>query len=351
LAVLLLCTAGADLTVGIGPRLRPWVLAGALLSFVTALLCWATLGKQLSVNSLAQGTLFLAVPLVLGAMAGVLCERVGVVNVSIEGQLLVGAFTGALVGTLTGSLWVGLLAAGLSGVAMGGLLAVFAIRYLVDQVILGVVLNVFALGLTGFFYDRLMQPQAATYNQPGVFGPVRIPLLADIPLIGGVLFDQNVFVYLMYVTVAALHVALFHTRWGLRVRAVGEQPGAADSVGIAVNRRRYATVLLGGLVAGLGGAFFTIGSVSAFSKNMTSGKGFIALAAVIFGRWSPTGALGAALLFAFADQLQSLLSIIGTPIPSEVLLMAPYLATILAVAGGVGRVRAPAADGTPYVKP
>jgi simple sugar transport system permease protein len=179
---------------------------------------------------------------------------------------------------------------------------------------------------------------------------IPIPLVSEIPIIGQVLFNQSLMVYLMYVIAAAVHVALFRTRWGLRVRAVGEHPKAADTVGINVNRLRFRNVLIAGMVSGLGGAFFTLSSVGAFGKNMTAGKGFIALAAMIFGRWSPIGAIGAALLFGFADQLQQVLSIIGTPIPSQIMLMAPYLATLFAVAGLVGRSRAPAADGVPYIK-
>ena len=339
---------------GVARVLRPAAARGltavVLLSLLGALLCWSVAGKEVSLVGVAQGTLFLSIPLILGALSGVLCERAGVINVSIEGQFLVGAFTAALAGTVAGSLWVGLLCGMLAGGLLGAALAVFAIRYLVDQVILGVVLNVFALGLTGFLYDRLLQPNAESYNAPGIFTSIKIPLLGDIPVLGPVLFDSNVFLYLTYVLLAAVHIGLFHTRWGLRVRAVGEHPTAADTVGIKVLATRYRNVVYGGLVAGLGGAFFTIGSVGAFGKNMTSGKGFIALAALIFGRWSPLGALAAALLFGFADELQLVLSSIGTPIPSQFMLMAPYLATIFAVAGLVGKVRAPKADGKPYVK-
>jgi ABC-type uncharacterized transport system permease subunit len=339
---------------GVARVLRPAAARGltavVLLSLLGALLCWSVAGTEVSLVGVAQGTLFLSIPLILGALSGVLCERAGVINVSIEGQFLVGAFTAALAGTVAGSLWVGLLCGMLAGGLLGAALAVFAIRYLVDQVILGVVLNVFALGLTGFLYDRLLQPNAESYNAPGIFTSIKIPLLGDIPVLGPVLFDSNVFLYLTYVLLATVHIGLFHTRWGLRVRAVGEHPTAADTVGIKVLATRYRNVVYGGLVAGLGGAFFTIGSVGAFGKNMTSGKGFIALAALIFGRWSPLGALAAALLFGFADELQLVLSSIGTPIPSQFMLMAPYLATIFAVAGLVGKVRAPKADGKPYVK-
>ena len=187
-------------------------------------------------------------------------------------------------------------------------------------------------------------------NSPGRLSRIELPILSDIPVIGPVLFDQTIIVYLMYVAVALIHVALFHSRWGLRVRAVGEHPKAADTLGIQVNRTRFRNVLLGGMVAGFGGSFFTLGNVGSFSQEMSAGQGFIALAAMIFGRWSPLGALGAALLFGFANNLQSVLGIIGTPIPSEFMLMLPYILTIFAVAGLVGRVRAPAADGVPYVK-
>ncbi|HVQ95073.1 MAG TPA: ABC transporter permease [Mycobacteriales bacterium] len=331
-------------------RLASWLTGLVIVSLLAAFLCWSVAGQEVSLVGIVQGTVFLSIPLVLGALSGVLCERAGVINISIEGQFLLGAFTAAFAGTVTGSLWVGLICGCLAGGLLGLLLAVFAIRYLVDQVILGVVLNVFALGLTGFLYDRVLQPNAESYNSPGIFNTIKIPLLADIPVLGPVLFDSNIFLYLTYVLLAVVHIGLFHTRWGLRVRAVGEHPTAADTVGIRVLATRYRNVLYGGLVAGLGGAFFTIGSVGAFGKNMTSGKGFIALAALIFGRWSPFGSLAAALVFGFADQIQLVLTSIGTTIPSQFMLMAPYLATIFAVAGLVGKVRAPKADGKPYVK-
>ncbi|MEN3357638.1 MAG: ral nucleoside transport system permease protein [Mycobacteriales bacterium] len=331
-------------------RLASWLTGLVIVSLLVAFLCWSVAGNEVSLVGIVQGTVFLSIPLVLGALSGVLCERAGVINISIEGQFLLGAFTAAFAGTVTGSLWVGLICGCAAGGLLGLLLAVFAIRYLVDQVILGVVLNVFALGLTGFLYDRVLQPNANSYNDPGIFNTIKIPLLADIPVIGPVLFDSNIFLYLTYLLLAGVHIGLFHTRWGLRVRAVGEHPTAADTVGIRVLATRYRNVFYGGLVAGLGGAFFTVGSVGAFGKNMTSGKGFIALAALIFGRWSPLGSLAAALVFGFADQIQLVLTSIGTTIPSQFMLMAPYLATIFAVAGLVGKVRAPKADGKPYVK-
>jgi simple sugar transport system permease protein len=322
---------------------------------VVSFLCWAvsgTSGAPFDLLGLLQNSLLTAVPLILGAMAGVMCERSGVINVAIEGQMLAGAFAGALFASVASNGYVGLLGAMVAGGLMGLLLAVFSIRYLVNQVVLGVVLNVLALGLTGFAYDALMQPHSDALNNPKIFDPVAIPGLSKIPVLGPLLFDANVIVYLMYGVIIVLDVALFRTRWGLRTRAVGEHPRAADTLGVKVLVLRYRNVVVGAAIAGLAGAYLTIGSVGAFSKNITSGKGFIALAAVIFGRWSPRGAVGAALLFGFSDALATVLSFTSTPvkIPSSFLGMLPYLATLFAVAGLVGRVEAPAADGEPYVK-
>lgn len=355
IGVLIMCLGLWQIVRGFSRGHLRWVLAAVLIGFVAAFLCWAAsanAGGALNLVGLLQNTIFLAIPLILGALAGILCERSGVINIAIEGQLLAGAFAGALAATMASSLGVGVIAAMFAGGLMGALLAVFAIRYLVNQIVLGVVLNAFALGLTGFGYDALMQRDAATYNDPGFLGPIKVPLLSDIPVIGGPLFNQNYIVYLTYALIVIIDISLFRTRWGLRTRAVGEHPKAADTVGIKVLRTRYLNVVLGGLVAGLAGAYLTIGAVGAFSKNISSGKGFIALAAVIFGRWSPRGAVGAAILFGFSDALASLLSVVGTPvrIPTAFLAMLPYLATLFAVAGLVGRVQAPAADGEPYVK-
>jgi simple sugar transport system permease protein len=200
-----------------------------------------------------------------------------------------------------------------------------------------------------------MAPHPETYNTGMHLSTHKVPGLADIPIIGKPLFDVNYIIYAMYVIIVVIDVALFRTRWGLRTRAVGEHPKAADTVGIKVLGTRYRNVILGGMVAGLAGAYLTLAGTGQFVKNpegMTSGKGFIALAALIFGRWTPRGALGAALLFGFSIELQTLLSFLGTPvkIPSNLLLMLPYLVTLFAVAGLVGRVQAPAADGEPYIK-
>jgi len=317
-------------------------------TFLLSFLCWAAAGKFIPFTGLLQGALLLSVPLIFGAMAGVLSERSGVINIAIEGQLLAGAFMSGVIASLTQNNWLGLLIAPFAGAAISWLLAVFAIKYGIDQVVLGFVLNVLVIGLTNFLYKKLLIPYQSTWNAGGTFAPIEIPLLSKIPVIGPIFFSQSIIVYLMYIVVIAIHIALFKSRWGLRTRSVGEHPTAAESVGIDVNKVRFRNVVIAGAVAGLGGAFFTLGAVGAFSKEMTAGKGFIALAALIFGRWSPMGAVAAALIFGFADNLQGLLTITGTPIPSEFMLMAPYVATIIAVSGFVGKVRAPAADGIPY---
>jgi general nucleoside transport system permease protein len=320
--------------------------------FVVALLCWADAGLTTAFNvvNLLQGTLAGSIPIMLGALTGVVCSRSGVINVGIEGQLLLGAFTAAIVASGTGSLWLGVLSGALAGSLVGVLLAVFAIGYRVDQVILGVVLNTLVIGLTGYLYDALMVPYANTLNSPATFSAIKIPLLGDIPIIGPVFFDSTIFLYLTYIALAGVQVGLFSTRWGLRTRAIGEHPIAADTVGINVIAMRYRNVIAAGVIAGLGGAYFTIGSVGSFSKDMSSGEGYIALAAMIFGRYSPFGAISAALLFGFASQLQSIMSTLNTPIQSDLLLMTPYIVTIIVLAGLVGKVRGPRAEGIPYIK-
>ncbi|MCA1983556.1 ABC transporter permease [Nocardioides nematodiphilus] len=337
---------------GFGRRATPWAAGIAFLLFMVAFFSWvSTQGTNpaIDVVGLLQNSIALSVPLILGALAGVMCERSGVINVAIEGQMLAGAWAAALVGSVAVT-WVGLFGALAAGAFMGVLLALFSIRYLVNQVVLGVVLNVLAAGLTGFLFDAFMANDSEKFNQPGVLGEIDIPLLHSIPIIGPLFFEANIVVYLTYILIFGVDVALFRTRWGLRTRAIGEHPKAADTVGIKVLALRYRNVLIGSAIAGLGGAYFTIGSVGGFAKGITSGNGFIALAAVIFGRWSPRGATAAALLFGFAIALQNNLSINTHAIPSYLLAMLPYVATIIAVAGLVGKVRAPAADGEPYVK-
>ena len=319
---------------------------GSIMSF----LCWTAAGKFIPFTGLLQGAIMLSVPLIFGSMAGLLCEKSGVINIAIEGQLLFAAFVSAVVASITQSVFLGLISAPIAGSLISLILAFFSIRFQVDQVILGFVINVLVLGLTSFFYTTLLIPYEDRWNVGGSFSTLPIPLLSKIPIIGPTLFNQTIIVYLMYAFIIFIQIALFKTKWGLRTRAIGEVPVAADSVGVDVNKLRFRNVMLAGLVAGTGGAYFTVGTIGPFSQSMTAGAGFIALACLIFGKWTPRGAILAALFFGFANNLQGNLSIIGVSIPSEFMLMIPYIATIIAVSGVVGRVRAPAADGIPYIR-
>lgn len=326
-----------------------WVTTVFAIVFLVAFLTWAAAGSTLPMIGLLAGSLTVATPLIFGSLGGVISERVGVVNIAIEGQLLSGAFVAALVASITGNPYVGLASAMLAGALVSTILASFSIKYLVDQIIVGVVLNVLVIGLTSFLFSTVMTADSSTFNSPARFERIAIPLLSEIPLLGPILFQQSIIVYLMYIAVAAVWFALFKTRWGLRVRAVGEHPTAADTVGIKVRATRFWNVLLAGAIVGGGGAFFSLAAVGSFQKEMTNGAGYIALAAVIFGRWDPIRATLAALLFGFATNLQSTLSIVGSPVPSEFMLMLPYVVTIFAVAGLVGASRPPAATGKPYI--
>ncbi|NSX35449.1 ABC transporter permease [Pseudarthrobacter oxydans] len=330
-----------------------WLTVAFIVLFVVAFLIWVVGGARtpsISLAGLIAGSVTLAVPLVFGSLSGVLCERVGVVNIAIEGQLLGGAFTAAIVASMTQNPFIGLLAAAVAGAAVSMVLALFSIKYLVNQIIVGVVLNVLVSGVTGFLFSTVMQANKAQFNSPPGLDIIEIPVLSSIPVIGPILFRQSLVGYLMYIAVLVVWVGLFKTRWGLRVRAVGEHPQAADTLGINVNATRFWNVTLGGAVAGIGGSFFTLVAIDSFTKEISGGRGFIALAALIFGRWNPIGAFFAALLFGFADNLQSIVTIIGTPVPSQFMAMLPYLVTVLAVAGLVGKSRGPAASGIPYVK-
>jgi len=284
--------------------------------FLWSFLTWAARGGTLNFVSVLAGTLIGATPLIYGSLSGILCERAGVINIAIEGQFLAGAF--------------------------------LALRYGADQIIIGVVIDAFALGLTNYLLYEVLTPYQTTLNTGLTFSNWKIPLLSKIPIVGPVLFDQNFFIYLAGILLVTVNIALFRTRWGLRVRSVGEHPRAAETVGLHVIRTRYSNVILGGALAGVGGAYFTIGSIGEFTTDMSAGLGFVALAAMIFGRWRPYGALGAALLFGFAESLTSVLGVLNVGIPAPFLSMAPYVITIAVVSGLVGRVRPPAADGKPY---
>ena len=317
--------------------------------FIFGFLTWATSGKSINLAGLLYNTLGAAVPMTLAAFSGVLSERAGVVNIAIEGMMLMGAMVSAYIGSVSHSLWLGLLAGILGAMALAYIHGVLSIKYKTDQIVSGTVINIFATGLTSYISTKFLQ----TYqdlNNPGTFPSIAIPGLVKIPVIGPILFDNNIFIYLMFVILIVLQVALFNTRWGLRVRAVGEHPKAADTLGINVERTRYMAVLLSGAMAGFAGVYFTLGSVGRFDNLMTGGRGFIGLAAMIFGQWTPVGSLGAGLLFGFADSLANKLAILGIDIPSQFLLMVPYIATMVVLAGVVGKTQSPAADGTPYEK-
>lgn len=325
------------------------VLAVVVGIFVFGFLVWATAGKSLNLVGLFNTTLSKAVPITLGALSGILCERSGVVNIAIEGMMLSGAMVSALVGSLTQSAWIGLFAAVLTGALLAFVHGVFSIKYKTNQIISGTVINIFATGLTSYISAKFMQVYPAL-NNPPTFGAIAIPLLADIPVIGEIFFVNNLFVFAMFIFIIILQIALFQTRWGLRVRAVGEHPKAADTLGIDVFKTRYTSVILGGMMAGFAGAYFTLGSAGRFDEVMTAGRGFIGLAAMIFGNWIPTGGFAAGLLFGFADSLASRMAILGIAIPSQFLLMLPYIATMIVLAGVIGKGHVPAADGIPYEK-
>jgi simple sugar transport system permease protein len=283
-------------------------------------------------------------------MAGVMSERVGVVNIAIEGQLLTGAFMAAVVSTITGNQIVGLVSAMITAALFSMVLAVFSVRYLAQQIIVGVVLNVLAIGITNFFFQQFLTEDSAGTNSPGTLPIISIPFLSQIPVIGPALFENRITVYLAVLIVFMVWFVLFKTKLGLRARAVGEHPLAADTVGINVGRTRFWWVTLGGLLAGLGGATLTIGNAGAFGREMSGGLGFIALAVVILGRWHPIYASAAALLFGFSIILRVWANQVSPGIPSNFITMVPYLVTLIAVVGFVGRSRPPAADGIPYVK-
>ena len=348
--LLVVIAAVSALLVRRGGRTPLWLLAVFSVIALIGFLAWAVAGAALPVVGLLGGSIALAVPLVFGALGGVLGERAGVVNIAIDGQLLFGAFAAAVFGTVVGSPWGGLVAAMVAGALVALVLGFFAISYFVDQVIVGVVLNVLVIGITSFLFGQLLTDDPQKYNEPPHFDKIAIPVLGKIPVIGPVMFRQTILVYLMYAAVLVVAWALYRTKWGLRVRAVGEHPKAADTVGIKVNRTRYTTLLIAGLVAGAGGATYTLVSVTQFGEEMTGGAGYIALAAVIFGRWDPIRATLAALLFGFSTNLSGVLSVIGSPVPTQFMLMLPYVVTIVAVAGLAGKSRPPAADGVPYKK-
>ena len=310
-----------------------------------------------NVTNLLDESLLLATPIALGAMTGLWCERSGIINIGIEGMMLGSAGVGftfyAVLGgaTSTGWLWASILVALLTGAALATLHAVLSIKYQINQIVSGVVINLFALGLTGFLRSEVIVPSG---NSKGVAtSEIGIPLLDKIPIIGDTLFTGGPLQYAMYIIVFLTWLVMYRTAWGLRVRSCGENPHAAETLGIAVIATRYQAVILGGFIAGLAGAWFAMEAQSGFEDNMTNAAGFIALAAMIFGKWTPWGAFGGALLFGFARALGSRLQFLNVEIgdfsiPSEFFQMLPFFVTLVVVAGALGRAVAPAAEGQPY---
>ena len=323
--------------------LWPALWAAVVLAFLALL--GLQFGQAVLVSILAV-SVTKATPLVLGALAGLTTERAGVVNIAIEGIMLTAAFAGFCIGVYTRNLALALVGALLAGVAMALLHAVLSITFQVDQIISGTVVNILAVGLSGYLNRQLFSAGAP----PGATTLPRLdpPLLGELPILGPVLFQQKPIAIAAILLVFVAHFVLFRTRWGLRTRAVGEHPLAADTVGIRVNALRYVNVLVGGALAGLAGAYFTLESVPHFEPLMTNGRGFIALAAMIFGKWTPFGAWGAALLFGVAEALPTALQLQGIQVPFQIVGLLPYVLTIVVVAGAVGRATPPAAIGLPY---
>jgi simple sugar transport system permease protein len=318
-----------------------WIVVGlaGLIAVVAGYIIDPRVTEAVLASAVRQST-----PLVLGAMCGLLGERSGVINIGIEGQMLLAAFIGFLVNVWTGNLLIAVAAGVLTGAILGLLLAFMSVTLMIDQIIGGSVINILALGLTGYFYT-------AGLTTEGKLSPIPLGPLADVPLIGPVLFDNPPITYATILLVFIVHYVLFHTKWGLRTRAVGEHPRAADTVGVNVYSVRYINVILGGCLAGLAGSFLTLEAVGSFERAMTNGRGFVALAVMIFGKWTPIGSWGAALLFGLASAVQTQLQFAGQiDIPHQFIGILPYLLTIVVLAGFVGRARPPAADGVPYKK-
>jgi ABC-type uncharacterized transport system permease subunit len=330
----------------LGILIAPWVAA-----------VFANLldGKTATLTNVIGGSLELATPISMAAMAGILSERSGVFNIALEGKLLIGAFTASVVSSLlfiaTGNVLlatlVGILAAMLASGLTGLLLGWLGIRHKVDQIIAGTVINIGATGITSFLFLRLLQHNTK-YNSPPSVQPFSLPILSDLPIVGPILFEAKPYVYVGYLLVIFLTYMIYRTRWGLRLRASGEKPAAAGTVGINVLSIRYRSLFYAGLITGLAGSYLSLATAGSFQMDMAAGKGFIGLAAVIFGAWHPVGAFFASVVFGFADNTQALLNILGVGVAPQILNSVPYVVTIVVVAGVVGRVRGPAEAGRPY---
>jgi ABC-type uncharacterized transport system permease subunit len=327
------------------PRVRRAILIAVIVVAVVAVaLAFYYGNSETKTTAVMRSTLRLSTPLVFAALCGLLGERTGVVNIGIEGQLLMGAFTGFYTAAATGNIWVGVLAATVASMVLGLFLAVCAVAWQMDQIIAGTVINIFVAGLTSFLYAQGKQ-------SPGGLDPIRIPLLRDLPLFGDTLFSSTPLAYLGILSVFVLYVGLFHTRWGLRTRSVGEHPSAADTVGLSVGGYRYLNTALAGGLAGLGGAYLSLEAVGTFERGMSANRGFTALAIMIFGRWKPFLAWAGALFFAFTTALAAQLQFDQViDVPPQFINILPFVLVIIVLAVTAGKVRPPAAAGQPYVK-
>jgi ABC-type uncharacterized transport system permease subunit len=329
------------------PRTAAAALIGGVLLAILAVLTALAQGGSIDLVGMLASSLRMCTPIALGALAGILCEKSGVVNIGIEGMMLAAAAFGFGANLFFKNIWVGVLAAILVGGLMAVLHALMCIRFKTDQIISGTAINILAVGASGFLRRAYL---VKAYFVGQTLPLIKIPLLSEIPVLGTLFFRSQPIVYIMLILVPVVYFVLFYTPWGLRTRAVGEHPRAADTVGVNVFKVRYVNVIVAGMIAGLAGAWFSLETVGSFEDVMTGGKGFIALAAMIFGNWSPIGAFLGALLFGFADALQIKLQILNVPLPYQFLGMAPYLLTMVVLAGLVGRTMPPAADGKPYEK-
>ena len=362
--IIWILTGGITMLTGILQLARgasfPWrrMLLVIVPFWVVAALAALLAGKTANMTGVLAGTLNLAAPIALGAFAGIISERSGMANIAIEGKFLIGACAASVAASVTMlilgpettpviGVLVGILAAMLAAMLVSLLLAWLGIRWKVDQIIAGIVINIGAVGITNFLFLRILSKQTEL-NTPPTIESIKIPLLSDIPVLGPLLFSGSPYLYIALAVMVGFAYMLYRTRWGLRLRASGEKPSAAGTVGIDVIKIRYRAMLIAGLMAGLAGSSLSLASAGSFQMQMSAGRGFIALAAVIFGAWNPIYAFGAALVFAFADNAQTLLSALGVDVPAQILNSVPYIVTIVVVAGVVGRVRGPAAAGQPY---
>jgi general nucleoside transport system permease protein len=326
-----------------------WRIAIGLISplFLFAAIASLLDGTTANLTVFFSSTLSFAIPVGIGALAGIVAERSGFLNIAVEGKLLFAAMVAAIVSSVTGSVIAGPIAGAITGALVSLFLAWLGIRYRVDQIIAGTVINIAAVGVTSFMFQRVLQP-FNQYNRPIPIDPISIPYLSDVPVLGPIFFALSPYFYIAVGLILFFTYMIYRTRWGLRLRAAGEQPNAAGTVGIDVVKLRYRAMLIAGLLAGFAGSFISLSGTGGFGMNVSAGKGFIALAAVIFGAWNPIYAFGAALVFGITNAAADLLGGLGVSLPVQVTLSIPWVVTIIVVAGLIGRVRAPASAGRPY---